>query len=167
MTASVGIAALALLVSILSLIISKRSFDRTGRVHDQQQRDTSAQKKRELLVLMSDCRAELNNTRVNIGALKVVFESEPEAVRALLVNYVGLFDQYLPMIEKALVSVDNDRQAVSDWNEDISVVDLERQFARIYDDLKSFEFASSQADKMIATFSEKLELARTVSHTGS
>jgi hypothetical protein len=160
MSASVVIAGLALVVSILSLVISKRSFERSGEVYEQGRRDAAAQRKRELLVLMSDCRSSLNSTRVNIGALTAIFDAEPQAVQVLLVNYVGLFDGYLPSVERALESLDVDRKAVADWAGAISLADLEHQYARIYDDLKTFQFVDAQASSLIATFNEKLALAR-------
>jgi hypothetical protein len=159
MSASVVIAGLALVVSILSLVISKRSFERSGQVYEQARRDAVAQRKRELLVLMSDCRSSLNSTRVDIGALKAVFDAEPQAVQVLLVNYVGLFDGYLPSVAGALESLEVHSKAVANWAGAISLADLEHQYARIYDDLKTFQFAGAQATSLIATFKEKLALA--------
>jgi hypothetical protein len=166
MELSLAISGLALVVSVLSFVVSKRSYDRAGRIHEQSQLDAGAQRKRELLVLMSDCRATLNSTRVDIGALKAVFDAEPQPVRALLKNFVGLFNDYLPNIERALASLDADRQAVANWAGNFPVVDLERQHARIYDDLKTFQFVGSNATSLIATFKEKLGLAREATYAG-
>jgi hypothetical protein len=101
-TASVAVAAVALVVSILGLVISKLSYDRSGRVHAQQQAHLALQSQGALLALMSDCGATLNATRVDICALKAVYDAEPGAVKALLVNFIGLFTEYLPKVEQSL-----------------------------------------------------------------
>jgi len=160
MTASVAIAAVALIVSILSLVISKLSYDRAGRIHDQQQVNAALQAKVALLALMSDCAATLNATRVDIGALKAYYDAEPESVKSLLVNFVGLFTEYLPSIEHALAVVETDRRAVASWGGGIPIADLEREKARMYNDLKAFQFADKQAQSLLRTFKEKLDLAR-------
>lgn len=160
MQSSIIVSLLALAVSILSLIVSKRSFDRAGRIHEQSQAEAGAKRKRELLVLMSDCRSTLDETRVKIGALKATYDAESQPVRVLLQNYTGLFTEYMPAIERALAQIAVNRKSVENWSGDIPYADLERKFAEYYDDLKTFQFSDARANSLIGTFKEKFALAK-------
>jgi hypothetical protein len=154
------IAVTALLVSIIGVYISHKADRRSKATAEDSQRNLRESSKADLLALMSECYAVLNDARIEIGALKAEFDAEPDAVKRSLNHYVALFTEYLPTIEAALETWDADRKAVERWGGHLSFADIMREKARIQSDLKNFQNAARQGEKMVSTFREKLELAR-------
>ncbi len=151
---------IALIVSLIILYQSKKALDQSRAVQRQSQENQIDVTRAELLRLMSDCTRVLNTTRIDIGALKAEFDDESQPVQVLLHNFTDLFDSYLPNIETALDVLTSDWNAVNAWSGTISFSDLMREKARIQDALQEYEIANSQADHLIETFREKLQMAR-------
>jgi hypothetical protein len=147
-----GARASALVVSVISLYLSKRSFEYSRSATETSQNIRAAEAKTELLALLSECRSVLNRTRIDIGALKAIYDTESQSVHALMVNYVSLFTEYLPRIEAALEQVETDWAAVQSWTNEIGTADLLRRQSEYHDGLKSFQNAHEQSVHMIEKF---------------
>ena len=90
MTLTDIIAVAALIVSLVSPYLSKKATDQARDSHQESQRNLVESAKADLLALMADCNAVLIAARTEAGAVKAVFDAEPEPVKRLLVNYTSL-----------------------------------------------------------------------------
>ena len=152
MTTSDWIAGGALAVSLISLYLSNKSLKNSKVATEASQAIRTAEAKSELLAILSECRAVLNRTRIDIGALKAIYDNEKQPVQVLLQNFISLFTEYLPTVETALAQVEADWKSVQSWANEISVSDILRRKSDFQDNLKDYENAHEQAVRLIEEF---------------
>ena len=161
------ISIVALIISIGSLAvtlwatrISKRSLDHAINVQERSDLKEFERARADLLNQISDSRAILDKTRIEIGTLQANFQAEPVAVQALMANYTGLFSQYLPRVEQAIRQCDELWTDVSGWSTDKGHTDLMQARAVLYRSLMDDEIVQDPAIYMVNVFKVKLELAK-------
>ena len=161
------ISIVALIISIGSLAvtlwatrISKRSLDHAINVQERSDLKEFERARADLLNQISDSRAILDKTRIEIGTLQANFQAEPVAVQALMANYTGLFSQYLPRVEQAIRQCDELWTDVSGWSTDKGHTDLMQARAVLYRSLMDDEIVQDSAIYMVNVFKVKLELAK-------
>ena len=160
MTTSDWIAGGALAVSLISLYLSNKSLKNSKVATEASQAIRTAEAKSELLAILSECRAVLNRTRIDIGALKAIYDNEKQPVQVLLQNFISLFTEYLPTVETALAQVEADWKSVQSWANEISVSDILRRKSDFQDNLKDYENTHEQAVYLIEEFRNVLAKAR-------
>jgi hypothetical protein len=152
-------------VTVWATRISKKSLKRARDVQDRSDRREFEGIRSEILNQVSDSRAVLDKTRVEIGTLRAEFDAEPTAVQASMASYTTLFSEYLPNIERAVHQCDSLWSEVSAWNNDKSDAELMRARALLYRSLKDDESAHESGVYMVNVFKTKLELARRLRST--
>ncbi len=166
MATSDWIAIGALGVSLISLHLSKRSLENSKTVTDASQAFRVAEAKSELLTILSESRSVLNRTRIDIGALKAIYDNEKQPVQILMQNYISLFTEYLPTVETALKQVEADWISVQSWTDEIGISDILRRKSDCQSDLKDHENCYEQAVYLIEEFRTVLARARQHSRGG-
>lgn len=164
MTVSDTVAFFALLISLGSFYISKRSLDFAIEMQKATERKLIENEKAELLKQISNNKSVLNNARIEIGALQADFGIEPQPVKMLMGNYTNIFSEFLPSIERMISRLEDDYTKLAHWPGEISYSDIMRTKAMFHEDLKQFEISHNQAIQCIAIFKEKLKLAKDYTH---
>lgn len=164
MTVSDTVALFALLISFGSFYISKRSLDFAIEMQKATEKKLIENEKSELLKQISNNKSVLNNARIEIGALQADFSIEPQPVKMLMKNYINIFSEFLPSIERMIFRLEGDYSKLANWPGEISYSDIMRTKAVFYEDLKQFETSHNQAIQCIAIFKEKLKLAKDYEH---
>jgi hypothetical protein len=149
-----------LAVTLWATRISKRSLEHAIGVQKRSDLKEFERVHAELLNQISDSRAILDKTRIEIGTLQANFHAEPVAVKALLANFTGLFSEYLPKVEQAIRQCDELWTDVSGWSSDKAHADLMRARAVLYRSLKDDETVREAGIYLVNSFKVKLELAR-------
>lgn len=160
MESSDYIAAFALLISLGSLYLSKKSFDHTKLSQKNAESQLIENEKTKLLQLLSNNKSLLNKARIEIGALKADFEIESQPIKIIMTQYTNLFTEFLPKIEDAMAYIDNHYNDIVKWRGDISYTSIMRSKAACHEALKDFEISHEQAVKCIEIFKEKLQMAK-------
>jgi hypothetical protein len=158
---------MALVVSIGSLAIaiwatriSKTSLDHAVSVQQESDKREFERSRADLLNQVSDSRAILDKTRIEIGTLRADFQVEPQTVQAAMANYTTLFSDYLPKIEETIRQCDQLWESISAWGADKGYADLMQARAALYRSLKDDELAKESGIYLVGTFRTKLESAR-------
>ena len=166
---STWIAVVALIISVLSFAtsawsawVSHRGLAHTRDAHEQERRDTFERQRLALLEVINISRSTLDRTRVEIGALKAIFDAEPQQVRALLSNYSKLFTEYLPKVEGGVRQAGALWDEVAEWDRSVGTSALIQHEARFRALLHGDQMIREHAEYMINVFNEKLEQARTL-----
>jgi len=149
-----------LAVTLWATRISKRSLEHAINVQERSDLKEFERVRAELLNQISDSRAILDKTRIEIGTLQANFQAEPAAVQTLMANYTGLFSQYLPMVEQAIRQCDDLWTDVSGWSSDKGHADLMQARAVFYRSLKDDEVVQESGIYAVNVFKVKLELAK-------
>jgi len=160
MTTSDIIAVSALIFSAGSYYISKKSLELATEIQRGAERKLIEQERIELLRQISDNKAILNNARIEIGALQANFNIELQPVKELMKNYVNMFTEFLPSIERTLTLLENDYSKLINWHGEMSYADIMQAKASSYEDLMNYQVAHEQAIQCIAIFKEKLMHAK-------
>ena len=167
MDASIIIAVVAVAVSVGSLAvsiwatrISKTSLRQATRVQEDSDRREFDRVRAELLNQISDCRAILDRTRIEIGTVQANFLAEPPAVQDLMANYTTLFSQYLPTVENALKGTDELWREVAQWEPTKSHTELMDASAVLYRSLQDDKSTHETGIYLVNRFTTQLELAR-------
>lgn len=93
------------------------------------------------------------------GLYKVIFESEPQSIKALLNNYTSLFTENIPRIELEISQIDALRGEVETWSTK-SFRELFYVHADLYEQLKCYETAYEAWTYCISKFKDELTIAR-------
>ena len=167
METSVIIALIALIVSIGSLLItwwatniSKTSLEHAIETSNKSDRNNNEREKLDLLQSLSEARAVLERTRIDIGALKANFDAETQPVREPMKSYTSLFNSYLPKIEITSKQIEEDWSKLMEYSDDISFHDLIRHKAIYNERLTNFEIVRDNAIHLMAEFEIKLKQAK-------
>jgi hypothetical protein len=148
------------IVTIWATQISKKSLQHAIDVQRRSDQREFERIRTELMNQISDSRSILDKTRIEIGTLQANFQAEPPSIQTVMRNYVSLFIEYLPNIERAIQQWDELWNDVSGWSEGKNHVELMQARAVLYRSLKDDEVVQESAVYMIGVFKEKLELAR-------
>ena len=109
--AALGVSGLSLAAALWSAWTSHRAAEHARKTHEQERLESFERERSALLEDINTSRATLDRARMEIGALKAVFDAERQPVQALLYSYRSLFDEYLPKVEGGV------RQASTLWDE--------------------------------------------------
>jgi hypothetical protein len=153
MIISTGLSLTSLLLSLYAIIISRRNMLRTREIEFHKI-------KIELLMKVSDSRKILDNTRIEIGTQKAIFENEPQSVQLLLCCFNSLFFDYLQKIEFSINQSDILWNDISNWSVKKSIADLFHAQAVLYRNIKNDETVYESGIYCINEFKEKLKLAQ-------
>jgi len=167
MDPSTALSLAALVVSVGSLgvavwanRISKKALAHSMRAQEEGDQREFDRIRAELLNQISDSRAVLERTRLEIGTLQANFRAEPPAVQSLMANYTGLFSEYLPSVERAITRCDQLWREVSEWGRSKSHTELMEARAVLYRSLQDDRSAQESGTYLVNEFTTKLELAR-------
>lgn len=167
MDLSTMISIVALIISIGGLAvtlwatrISKRSLDHAINVQERSDLKEFERVRAELLNQISDSGAILDKTRIEIGTLQANFQAEPPAVQALMANYIGLFSQFLPKVERAIRQCEELWTEVSGWSSNKGHTDLMQARAVLYRSLKDDQSVQESGIYMVNAFKVRLELIK-------
>lgn len=154
------VAIFALLISLGSFYIGKKSLDFAVEMQKATERKLIENEKAELLRQISNNKSILNNARIEIRALQANFGTETQRVKELMKNYTNIFTEFLPSIEKALSLLESDYANLINWRDEMSYSDIMRAKASNYEALKQYETSHEQAIQCIAIFKERLKQAK-------
>lgn len=140
--------------------ISKKSLDHSIEIQKRSDKKDFMMVKAEVLQRLSDDRSVLEKTRIEIGALKVDFEAEPQPVQMLMSKHTNLFTEFLPAIERSIRQLDELWDKASKWGEEKDITDLIHDKAFYYKCMKDDEIAGETGLFLVKEFNEKLRLAR-------
>lgn len=149
-----------LAVTLWATRISKRALEHAISVQEHSDLKEFERGRTELLNQISDSRAMLDKTRIEIGTLQANFQVEPPAVQNLMANFIGLFSQFLPKIEQAVRQCDELWTDVSGWSSDKGHSDLMQARAVLYRCLKDDEAVQESGLYLVNRFKMHLELAK-------
>jgi hypothetical protein len=147
-------------VTVWATTISKRSLQHAMDVQVRSDQKEFERVRAELLNQLSDSRAVLDKTRIEIGTLQATFQAEPSAVQGLMRNYLQLFTDYLPKVEQAIHQCDDLWKDVSGWSNETSHAELMQARAVLYRSLKDDEVVQASGVYAVNVFRTKLELAK-------
>jgi hypothetical protein len=148
------------LVSIWSAVISHKALNHNRNSYEEQQKIAFERERSQLLEIFNDSRKLLDQTRIEIGALKAQFDAEPETVKALLVNYTNLFSEYLPTIERGLLQNSLLWDEVAGWKESTGIQALVHHQAKFKALVHNDQVAHDQGLYCVNVFKAKLKLAK-------
>lgn len=154
------VSAFGFLISVWSAWVSHRALVHTRDAYEEERRESFERQRSTLLEVINTSRSTLDRTRVDIGTLKAIFDAEPEPVRALLSNYVSLFNDYLPRVEGGVHQAGSLWDAVAEWDQRTGMSALIQHEARYRALLHVDQMVRESALYMITVFKEKLEQAR-------
>lgn len=167
MDAPTVISIIALLVSIGSFGItiwatklSEKSLDHAIRVQDKSDEREFERIRSELLMQVADRQRLLDKTRIEIGTIKAVFDSESQPVQVLLKNYTNLFTEYLPRVEATIAQLDEVWREVAGWSIERDHRELMDAKATLYRSLKDDEVVHDSGMYMLNVFKTKMDMAR-------
>jgi len=160
MTASDWIAIGALSVSLFSLFVSHSSKQQSSAAERRAAKLQKQETKVEVLSLLSDCRAILNRTYGEIGALKADYDAESQPVRTILESRTNLFSKYLPDVIATMESIEGEWAAVHAWKDEISHDDLLRRKSEIRDKVNDFQYVDEVAVEQVVKFRQEIDRAR-------
>jgi hypothetical protein len=167
MDLSTGLSIIALIVAVGSFAvtiwatrISDKAFKQAIDVQTRSDEKEFERTRTDLLNQIADSRSILDKTRIEIGAVKANFDVEPPGVQSLLKNYVPLFTEYLPSIERAVKDCDALWQDVSSWTKEKGHGELMQAKATSYRTLKDDEVVQESAVYAVNVFKEKLGTAK-------
>ena len=161
------VSCVALIVSIGSLgvtmwatQISSRALEHAIGVQQRSEEKEFERLRTELLNQISDSRAVLDKTRIEIGTLQANFQAEPRQVQGLMANYTSLFTEYLPKVHMSIQQLDALWTEVSGWGKEKGHRELMEARAVLYRSLKDDEVVQDSGIYLANVFKAKLELAK-------
>ena len=147
-------------VAIWAASISKKALDHAIDVQDRSDARENDRAKADLLRRISDCRALLEKTRIEIGTAKANFDAEPEAVRGLMIHYnTSLFSDMYQSIQNEISQLDGWWDRIHSWKSGIPHNDLLAAQSTFYNDYHGYQTTEASAKYCLREFQEKLALA--------
>ena len=157
---ALAVSAGGLAVSLWATRISKRSLEHSQGVQKEAERREFDAVRADLLNQIADGRAVLDRTRIEIGTLRANFLAEPATVQALMVNFTGLFSEFLPKVELGIRQADELWAQVAQWDSTKSHKELMDAIAVLYRSLQDDKAAQESGMYLVNRFTVHLESAR-------
>ena len=160
MAASDIIAIFAVIISLGSYFISKKSLDFVIAMQKTSESKQIDNEKSELLRQISNNKSILNDVRIEIGVLQANFDAESLSIKKLMGNYTNIFTSTLSKIESTISDLETEYSKLINWSGEMSYSDIMRAKAAYHEDSKQFEMSHEQGIKCVTIFKEVLAQAK-------
>jgi hypothetical protein len=157
---ALGLSIGSLIVTIWATRISRRSLEHAIGVQERTEEKEFERLRTELLNQISDSRAILDKTRIEIGTLQANFQAEPQPIQVRMANYTSLFTEYLPKVSMSIQQLDALWADVLGWSKEKGHRELMEARAVLYRSIKDDETVQDSGIYMVNVFKAKLELAK-------
>lgn len=149
-----------IIVSIWSAVVSHKALNHNRNSYDEQQRIAFEKERSQLLEIFNDSRKLHDKTLIEIETLITQFDSESDAVKALLRNHKDVLNENLKKINGALRQANSLWSEVAEWDERQGLHALAHHQARyralVLDDFRERDLVL----KSIQMLEENLKLAK-------
>jgi len=155
--ASDAIAALALVVSVLAFLESRRARADAKAAHDEAQRNAQAAEHSRLLDLLTDCEGFLDGLCRDGTALLREIDAAPAGVRKEIEAALAEVRTNHASMEESREHLRGYRAAFDSWSGDMGFRDLKRKQAEIYVELNALRRVAEQHRNVFPKVRENFE----------